>query len=278
MRSSHAGLTLQSQWEGKEFEWLYLIYAVNFVDWKSFDEEGIVVVDYGGDIGVQYNPVFIAEFALYNFDDFVLTGNTTYLERFLRHVNWLVTNQVVEDGLGVWVYDFDFPRYGCRAPWISGMAQGQAISALVRAYIVTHNDTYLSSARLALEAFRRGVEEGGVTLLDEQGRPFYLEYVCEKKPHVLNGFIFALIGIHDFYVVTKDPDAERLYAEGLDTVRAYLNLYDSGNWTYYSLLGKRSASRYHFLHVLLLLRLYQMTGDPYFLETYRRWESYIFYH
>lgn len=46
--------------------------------------------------------------------------------------------------------------------WYSAMAQGQAMSLLVRAYLLTHDAKYLKAAVEAMKLFEISSEQGGV--------------------------------------------------------------------------------------------------------------------
>ena len=83
-------------------------------------------------------------------------------KKFLAASDWLVSH-LEQNSSGVWVWNhyFDWEyRDTLKAPWYSGLAQGQGISLLVRAYAETGNAGYLDSARRAFNSFlkinRRG--------------------------------------------------------------------------------------------------------------------------
>ncbi len=98
-------------------------------------------------------------------------------------------------------------------------------------------------------------------------------YKGEPKPKTLNGFIFALIGIHEYYRITKDDDALYLFNRGLDELKRHLDDYDTGSYTVYDLVGT-PAGKYHEVHVKQMLTMYNLTGDPIFLEYYEKWKAY----
>lgn len=241
--------------------------------WESFDEYGIVIAD------EQYNPVTISQYALANYNYYASTREERYKEEFLKHADWLAANQVVTDkGFGVWYYNFNCTGYQCHAPWISAMAQGQAISVLTRAYSLTKDESYLQTAELAISPFEHSWDEGGVRFADEDGNIFYLEYACESHPCVLNGFIFSLLGLHDYYLTTGDEKALNLFSDGIETLKVRLKDYDTGDWTWYSLpeYSKNTVGEsYHRLHYQLLFELYFVTGERHFLEYAEKWCSYL---
>jgi len=254
----------------------YLPPFGNPSNWKIFDSEGIVIVDYAGDLGKQYNPVTISQCALVNYNYYVNTGEKSYKQVFLRHTDWLVEHQkITPKGFGGWYYNFPWQPYQCKNPWVSAMAQGQAISVLVRAYALTQDKSYLKSARLAVDAFEYSVDEGGVRFIDKNGNVFYLEYASELHPYVLNGFIFSLLGLYDYYQTAGSRKALKLFNEGIQTLKVRLKDYDTGDWTYYDLLGHKAGESYHKLHCKLLFELYFITGQHLFLDYAQKWYSYL---
>jgi hypothetical protein len=82
--------------------------------------------------------------------------------------------------------------------------------------------------------------------------------------HILNGFIFALFGLYDYYRVTQDEHALELFNAGIETLRSKLHLYDTGRVTRYDLLlrgqllrlivpGRQPQSRYPIDKVVLTM-------------------------
>jgi len=246
-------------------------------NWKTFDEDGIVMKDYGGKLGKQYQPVDLCQYALANYNYYVSTGKKQYKQELLKQTDWLVEKQVITPkGFGVWYYEFDWiTTCECHAPWISSMAQGEAISVLVRAYALTQDKKYLETAKLAVGAFEHSVDDGGVRFVDEDGNVFYLEYACEPYLCVLNGFIYSLFGVHDYYQTTGSQEALVLFNDGIKTLKVKLKGYDTGDWTYYDLIGNKASASYHRTHCYQLFQLYFITGDRYFLEYAEKWYSYV---
>jgi len=92
---------------------------------------------------------------------------------------------------------------------------------------------------------------------------------------VLNGFIFALLGLFDFYRVNKDSESYNLWEAGIKTVEKNISRYDSGYWSRYDLLYKRITSKsYHNIHIFQLKILYNLTGIEVFNYFSNKWERY----
>jgi len=238
------------------------------------DDSGIPIVDYGGYIGKQRNPVSISQQAFVYEQEYKRTGNNRSKQLLLNCADWLVNNAVRYNNYTIWEYNFPW-TYNMSPPWRSGMAQGQGVQALTKAYNLTGNEKYLKAAKTALNAFYIEVKDGGVTLKENDGW-WYEEYADENgsNSRVLNGMIFALLGIHEYYEQTGDEDAKHLFNKGIIALKNHLSDYDTGSWTYYDALGNLASKKYHNIHIAQLSELYNITGDPIFKEYYDKWKSY----
>jgi len=238
-----------------------------------FDDNGIPLSDYGGNIGIQYNPVNVCAYALGNLNIYLKVKEKKYLNIFLRMADWLIENQVIVNDIGVWYYNFNW-KY-VKKPWISSMAQGEALSVLARAFNITNDSKYLYSAQKCLSSFKFDIKDGGITGYIDSKYKIFEEYVSEVETHVLNGFIYSLLGLFDYFKFTGDIDAKHLFEEGIYTLENCLNKYDTGYWSKYDLYSNNLASyMYHTLHIVQLNVLYDITGNK-ILENYADiWSKY----
>ena len=244
------------------------------------DSAGIPLLDYHGRIGLQYNPIAIAQWGLGNYNLFRRTGNDERKRKFLVASDWLCA-RLEQNSCGVWVWNhyFDWEyRTPLKAPWYSGLAQGQGISLLVRAYGETGEPAYLNAVERAFTSFLRATAEGGVTFTDERGDLWFEEYIVVPPTHILNGFVWALWGVYDYFLATKDRSAQHLFAKAVQTLRANLARYDLGFWSLYEQSGTSlpmvASSFYHQLHVVQLRVMHRLTGDELFARYAHRWEAY----
>lgn len=249
----------------------------------ALDEDGVTRADFSRwgrtDIGIQYHPIAIAQYALANLDLFLDTGSGNYRQAFFAQADWLMKNaRVTTAGATVWEFGYSFtPRYDLSIPWVSAMAQGQIISVLLRAYQMTEDIEYYHAAEGALRAFHLPTLEEGVSCTDDEGLTFYEEYPSRPPCHVLNGHIWALFGLYDYYRATSSQEALSLFNAGIDTLKRYLPRYDTGHWSAYDLLIKPGYApvRYHRYHIELLKVLYEITDEDVFIEYVRRWSRYL---
>ncbi len=246
------------------------------------DEAGIPLLDYRGRLGLQYNPIAIAQYGLGNYNLYRRTADPERRRKLLLVADWLVGNlERNSAGLAVWHHKFDWEyRTPLRAPWYSALAQGQGISVLVRAHAETGRADYLRAAADAFQALLYPVENGGVAYVDERGQTWLEEYVVHPHPptHILNGFIWASWGVYDYALATHSPEAEMLFARAMDTIGASLPCYEAGFWSLYEQSGTRlkmlASPFYHSLHIVQLRVLHRLTGGAAFRDRAERWEGY----
>ena len=269
-------------------------YPMNFAakaDYDGYmDKDGVVRLNYHGNIGVQYNPNAVAQKALGHYEKY-LDGcdegdGDQQRQAFLMQANYFLGHgREVKDGVLLWEYNFPFEmRNYLESPWRSALAQGQAISVLVRAHGLTGDDRYAKAAQKGYNAFRYLAKdhEGGV-LDKHDGEVWLEEYIVEPHNHVLNGFIWAMWGVREYAVYFDDQHAKQLWNDCLDTLKSNLHRYDLGFWTTYdwphgrneSLPTMPSSLYYQRLHAVQMDACYNLTGDVIFKEYGERWRGYL---
>lgn len=237
-----------------------------------FDDHGIPLVDYGPGIGRQHNACTTAQCALESWELFLQTGAADQRANFLKLAAWLRRDQ----DAGRWFYRFENKPRALSNPWISAMAQGQGISVMARAWQCTGDDAYRAAADQAFAVLATPLEDGGVCCRTPAGT-WLEEYPTRPDPpHVLNGHIWALFGVWDWYRATHRPAAQRLFAEGVAVLTANLHRFDTGYWVVYDL---RPASflvdgYYMNFQIAQLRALHAITGEVLLLEYATRWEQY----
>lgn len=106
---------------------------------------------------------------------------------------------------------------------------------------------------------------------------WYEEYAADnagsRTSRVLNGMMFAVLAIYDYYVYTGDPAAKYLFDKGVVALRNDLPFYDDNGYSYYDILQTPASEKYHEIHIESLQRLYDITGENVFNEYYHEWST-----
>jgi heparosan-N-sulfate-glucuronate 5-epimerase len=110
------------------------------------DQEGIPLVVRGPGESPFYRPTRVASFGLANWNRYRQQGSEDCRSAFMKCAEWFMK---FEEGRFVYRYDM----LDLKAPWMAGIAQGQGISLLTRAYLLTRNPGFLAQAQKALLPF-----------------------------------------------------------------------------------------------------------------------------
>jgi hypothetical protein len=246
------------------------------------DNNGVPLVYYveevnGKLIGYQRNPVTTSLKANKFYEMYKKDNTESSKIYFLNNANWLVNNLVKKRNYALLQYDFPLATYSLNPPWYSAMANGLALQVLVKAHEITHDSKYLIAAKNLLNAFFIEVNDGGITYKDSSNEWWYEEYATNDKnamvSRVLNGMMYAVLGIYDYYKYTNDADAKLLFDKGVNSIKKEISKYNDNGYSYYDLLGN-PAGKYHQIHADLTKQLYILTGEPIFNKYYELWKNY----
>lgn len=229
------------------------------------DNPDILVPQYHVDTGEEiYFSIGIFQYGLAAYDLYLKSGEDTYKKKLLACADWAVDNQQND---GSWVtFSYENPEH----PY-SSMAQGEGISMLIRAHIVTGKEQYMSAVRKAKDFMLKPISDGGAT--DYQGDDVYL-YECTHDPLILNGWIFSLWGLYDYIKYIDDDRVKVVLNSTLKSLKKKLPEFDIKYWSKYE-DGKRICSPfYHKLHIAQLRVMYDLFGDEIYKEYADKWEVY----
>ncbi len=224
----------------------------------------------------RYRPTSIAQYALAHWNAF-LTGKAYEHERaFFQQARWLLAHQVrLVNGIGVWPLSAPRPEYYAFRPWLSALAQGCALSVLVRAYLLTEDEAFLQAAHRAIRAFELDILDGGVRSQVGEDGIFFEEVAVYPAAHILAGCMMALVGLYDYVAVTGESRIKELIQRSSETLHTMLALFDTGYWTRSDLLHKRLAlPSEHTMHVILLEGLARYSGCEHCAALAVRWTLY----
>lgn len=241
----------------------------------GLDEHGVPVVRYGRETET-YSAVIAAQYALANITA-IRRGADERIPRLCAQLNWLLATQE-EDGefAGCWLMRHANSKYPwLKPPWTSALASGQAISALLRGWELIGDEQLRAAADRAYAGLHSRREQMQLHL-DADHELWYEEYPAEPPLHVLNGHVYALLGVLDYARVTGDPQATARWKLACQTTLAHLDGFDLGYWSAYDLLWREPVSlHYHKnIHIPQLRILAALTGEQRFGQTAERWERY----
>jgi len=241
---------------------------ISKTNWKGrVDNKGIPLVTVNNT--VAYHPTLIVQKALGHYDRWLLKGRDKDIKQFIMLCGWLVANQ---DKQGGWVLS-EVVGFEDVPSKYSALTQGEAISALVRAWKETRKKKFIDCAHKAYDVLVMPVSRGGVTFYLREG-VFLEEFPVHEKNTILNGWVSALFGIYDYSLVTGKGRVKRLFQRSMKTLKKHIHSYDNGYWSLYDQRGNLSSPFYHELHISQLNALWLVTRDKAFGATMNRWVSY----
>lgn len=234
----------------------------------------------------HFHPVHTSQFALLALANWDLTKESGYLESAAANMDALLERAENTD-FGVFLpYTFDFALHSdrnnvIRAPWYSAMAQGQALSVLSRLYEATNEDLWLDRAydvfRPLATVYRFDQVmtrmQPWVSFVDSEGYLWLEEYAGGgvEPMRVLNGHVFAIFGLYDYWRVSRSAEVVPLLQGALATVEHYVpRLRVKGEPSWYGMRIQDNpiaqSPKYHRIHIEQLRALEEMVGAGVFAE------------
>ncbi len=252
----------------------------------SIDKKGIIFVDFGLLEGNQkmYFPITLQQYSITNYNLFFETNDDSYKKIFLDHAQFLMNLISLKEDYAFWKIKrkMNIAGYNFKKPynWVSSIVQGYGLSVFIRAHSLTNNKKYLDLGNKIVNSFEWKTEEGGFLDIDKNGNYWYEEFPVSKHAHVLNGFIYSLLGLYEYYEYTKYKKAKKLFDLGVKTLIEQLEYFELKspimNWSKYD-TGKifYSGRDYHNkVHLPQLKILYAITKNKIFLKYFKRWSKY----
>jgi hypothetical protein len=198
-----------------------------------------------------------------------------YRDIFMANINWLLENGTIHGESIVYPFPFGLPDFHPEPDWVSGMYQGQVLSALVRAYMVTRENSIFSLCEKIWNSFSAELgDKYGFRF--ETSKELWFEEAPQLPPkHILNGAIYAIWGIYDLMLIKEDPELKAQWEKSVNTIRDNLAAYDSGFWSYYDLTRNMASYYYHNkVHIRQLRVLYEQTSEAAFKNYAEKWSDY----
>lgn len=263
----------------------YTIKVLDYFDlpYTSQDVTGLEIDYYADSNGVPlfnykgrdyYNPVSVAQRIFPLLNSYVLTNDTAYLARAEQFTKVLYDLSYLYGDARFFPYEFDYGMHANEstlllAPWYSGMAQGHLLTVYSRLYQLTHNPEYLEICSQIFNSFDYyfGESDPWIGYIDSLNFYWIEEYPINPPDHTLNGFIFAIYGLYDYYMINKSIHVKTVLDQAISTIEYYISYFrNPGGSSYYCLKHKHIDTNYHYIHIQQLKCLYKMTGEPYFSQ------------
>ena len=249
------------------------------VDDALVDSSGLALYRQGGTDKVVPHPIVTAQYAIASLLKYEKTGDEIWLTRAVRNAQELVDIHIERDGAWWYQYDWDWTYLDrtLTAPWWSGMAQGEALTVFSRlARIQPENPVWREAADDTFDSFLQrgsGNAEPWSTVVDS-GHLWFEEYAGDQPPLlVLNGHVFAIFGLYEYWLLTSDERAATYIDGGATTILESMPLFRvKGEVSYYCSQADYCArpewqnGNYQAIHVQQLHALARITGDAKFDE------------
>jgi hypothetical protein len=269
-------------WEEKIRTVLYTIKrdSVPSFATEMTDAKGVPYVYYapqnGIAAGTQYNATIVANYAINYYNNFSETKDSTQLDKFINCVHFLQDSVTTKYNAGFYIFNWQQPWYpNVKAPFTSGMTSGRAIEVFVDAFKLYKDSAYLKQAKSLLRGFYIPIQYDGFTYMQTEG--WWYEEIAHKNvvtPHILDGHIFAILGVQKLYKQTHDDSALFIVQKGLAALKYQLPLSNAGDGKiYYDIHKKVADKKYQKILTGQMQQLWLTTNDSTFLSYYKKWNA-----
>lgn len=148
------------------------------------------------------------------------------------------------------------------------MAQGQILSFFIRLNEIENNAQYLDVIHKVFKSFFRFDHNSEwLSYVDEHGYLWLEEYPTDHPAYTLNGMIFAMFGVYDYYRIFHDDKSKELLKASLTTIRRYIpDFRNKDGLSFYCLKHRVENLNYHRIHIEQLKLLYSITEDSVFKD------------
>jgi heparosan-N-sulfate-glucuronate 5-epimerase len=270
------------EWEQAVRTGLYKISQDSIPDYakETVDDNGIPMVYYpeqnGVTAGRQYNATIVCNYALAYYQSLLKVNQPHVKTKFFNCVRWLEDNMRRKNNYALFVFNWQQPWYlTVRPPFTSGMTSGRAMEVFLCANRIQPSPTYLDNCGLLLNGFYVPIDAGGFTYKSKAGCWYEeLADTAMNSPYILDGHIYAILGVHAYWQQTKSDSAAFIFREGIAALKQKLPGYNApGNWSYYDKYYKPSDKKYHRILTNQMKQLWEITGDDFFKDYYNRWNT-----
>jgi hypothetical protein len=269
-------------WEEKVRIGLYKIKGDSIPSFATelVDRNGIPFVSYSPENnitpGTHYNATIVANYSIEYFNKYQQQKDTFYLQQFNHCINWLKDNVTKNNNQALYYFNWRQAWYPLvKGKFTSGISSGRAIEALLMAYQLSKDTSAFQLAQQLMRGYYLPVQRGGFTYQEKDG--WWYEELADSSlqtPRILDGHIYALLGVQKLWELTKQDSAKLLVDKGLQALKYQLAFYDAGNEIiYYDIYKKQADKKYQHILVQQMKELWQITGDTTFKNYYNKWSK-----
>ncbi len=242
-------------------------------------DDGVPSVYYEEENGIkpgkQFNATIIANYAI-NYYKNIDEVDTATKRKFNNCINWLIKNIAYKNGYALYSFNWQQAWYpSVKGPFTCAMSSGRAIEAFTKAFQLHNDSIYLHHAKHLIKGFYLPIENGGFTYQERNG--WWYEEVADenlKTPRILDGHIYAITGVREYWLQTNDDSAKIIIDKGLAALKHNLPNYDAGNGEiYYDAFRKKADKKYQKIITSQLKQLHEITSDAVFLSYYEKWND-----
>lgn len=236
---------------------------------RKYDAKGVVTQK------GQYHPLSIAFYGIMNYDDYLLSKDTTAYRHILNQFRYFLSDSNLtwideRKGAGL-PYRTNFKDL--KAPWYSGMTQGVAISFMLRYHALTKDARALELAQKFAYFMLKPADKGGTIAKTPEGDTWIEEYPNSKQSQqVLNGFINGLIGLYEYTLYfPKDTLAKRIHDESFSAMLRAFPIYDTHEWTNYNRNSSAVTNQYMRYQLTQLDHLFEIYKEQKLMRQMKIW-------
>ena len=246
----------------------------------TLDAAGIPYVDYLEENGItpgrQYNPTIIATNASNLYHELEKNPDSLSGKHFRNCIKWLKENITRVKGNALYEFNWQQPWYpSVKVPFTSGLSSACAIEAFTNAQKLYPAENYLQYAKELLRGFYLPIDSGGFTYKEKEGW-WYEEFADSNRqtPRILDGHIYCILGIREYFLFTKDDSASFIIQQGLNALKHHLPEYDKiGEKVCYDIYCNPADQKYHMMLADQMKQVWNITNDSVFYRYYQKWNK-----
>jgi hypothetical protein len=236
--------------------------------WKS---PSCIIKKYNQD-KKSFNPITATYYALVIWNKYNRSRDKKYLDQFKLLINFMEEIGKEKDNQLIFEYQFDYPRFNLKAPWHSGITQGQALSCFIRYNLLGGSNHTKQKIDKIYNSLLHPEDQNGILSLMQDKRPWIEEYPNSSSRHVLNGFLFALIALYEYNHHFPKNSSYQILEDLTDSFFRNYNLFVRGKDLRYSSERIVLANiQYQGLHAFQMYHLYQLSGQLEFRQIGEAW-------